>query len=66
MHVTRVDAQEAWRRFVALALDSFSSRGSAALPDPPSTAQLTRAMIRLARERGCGERANPGAAAGQL
>jgi AcrR family transcriptional regulator len=66
MHVTRVDAPEAWRRFVALALDSFSSRGSAALPDPPSTAQLTRAMIRLARERGCGERANPGAAAGQL
>lgn len=56
MHVTRADAPEAWRRFVALALDSFSSRGSPALPDPPSTAQMTRAMIRLARERGCGER----------
>ena len=56
MHVTRADAPEAWRRFVALALNSFSSRGSPALPDPPSTAQLTRAMVRLARERGCGER----------
>ena len=66
MDVTRCDAPEAWRRYVALALDSFSSRSShrpepalpgPALPDPPSTAQLTRAMIRLARERGCGERA---------
>ena len=71
MHVTRADAPEAWRRFVALALDSFSTRGSPqtgpaqpepaqpepALPGPPSTAQMTRAMIRLARERGCGERA---------
>jgi hypothetical protein len=52
----------AWRRFVALALDSFSardvrSRSTPALSDPPSTAQMTRAMIRLARDRGCGERA---------
>jgi AcrR family transcriptional regulator len=60
MHVTRADAPEAWRRFVALALDSFSSRAApppdsdSALPAPPSTAQLTRAMIRLAGERGCG------------
>jgi len=71
MDVTRCDAPEAWRRYVALALDSFSSRSSGrpepalprpalprpALPDPPSAAQLTRAMIRLARERGCAERA---------
>ena len=62
MHVTRADAPEAWRRFVALALDSFSSRAAPprpgpALPDPPSTAQLTQAMVRLAGERGCGERA---------
>jgi AcrR family transcriptional regulator len=62
MHVTRADAPDAWRRFVALALDSFSIGGSpprpdSALPDPPSTAQMTRAMIRLARARGCGERA---------
>jgi hypothetical protein len=59
-HATRADAPEAWRRFVALALDSFSTRGvppRSALPDPPSTAQMTRAMIRLARDRGCGERA---------
>jgi AcrR family transcriptional regulator len=66
MRVTRADAPEAWRRFVALALDSFSSRGwpprpqtalpETTLPGPPSTAQMTRAMIRLARERGCGER----------
>jgi AcrR family transcriptional regulator len=63
--VTRTDAPEAWRRFVALALDSFASRdasrgasyGSQPLPDPPSTAQMTRAMIRLARDRGCGDRA---------
>jgi len=64
MHVTRADAPEAWRRFVALALDSFSSRAAptrpdSALPAPPSTAQMTRAMIRLAGERGCGERALP-------
>ncbi len=60
MHVTRADAPEAWRRFVALALASFSSRAAlpwpdSALPDPPSTAQMTQAMLRLARERGCGE-----------
>jgi AcrR family transcriptional regulator len=62
MHVTQADAPEAWRRFVALALDSFSTRGvpsrsTPGLPDPPTTAQMTRAMIRLARDRGCGERA---------
>jgi hypothetical protein len=76
MHVTRADAPEAWRRFVALALDAFRSHASpslpkttlpkatlsnatlskATLPAPPSTAQMTRAMIRLARERGCGKR----------
>ena len=62
MHVTRADAPDAWRRFVALALDAFRSQASppllpeATLPAPPSTAQMTRAMIRLAGERGCGER----------
>jgi hypothetical protein len=71
MHVTRADAPEAWRRFVALALDAFRSQASppltettlpeatlteTTLPAPPSTAQMTRAMLRLARERGCGER----------
>ena len=57
MHVTRTDAPGAWRRFVALALDAFRCGGSPALPAPPSAAQMTRAMTRLARERGCGERA---------
>ncbi len=53
MHVTRQDAPDAWRRFVALSLDGFRSRDSQRLPEPPSTAQLTRATVRLARERGC-------------
>jgi AcrR family transcriptional regulator len=56
MHVTRTDAPDAWRRFAALTLDAFRCRDSPPLPDPPSTAQMTRAMIRLAAERGCGER----------
>ena len=57
VHVTRVDAPDAWRRFVALALDGF--RRSAAPTDPPppespSAEQMSLAMLRLARERGCG------------
>ncbi len=56
MHVTRADAPEAWRRFVALSLDAFRCHDSPSLPRAPSTAQMTRAMIRLAAERGCGER----------
>jgi len=57
MQVTRADAPHAWRRFVALALDAFSSQGSPGLPEPPTTVQMTRAMVRLAAERGCGGRA---------
>ena len=66
MHVTRADAPGAWRRFVALALDAFRRRDApdppdaADLPEPPSTAQMTRAMLRLAAERGCAGRASPG------
>jgi AcrR family transcriptional regulator len=56
MHVTHVDAPDAWRRFAALALDAFRRHDSPELPAPPSTAQLTRAMMRLAAERGCAER----------
>ena len=56
MHVTRADAPGAWRRFVALALDAFRHQDSPVLPDPPTTAQMTRAMRRLAAERGCGQR----------
>jgi AcrR family transcriptional regulator len=55
MHVTRADAPGAWRRFVALSLDAFRRQDSR-LPEPPTTAQMTRAMLRLAAERGCGER----------
>jgi AcrR family transcriptional regulator len=56
MHVTRADAPGAWRRFVALTLDAFRRPdGPAApdLPEPPTTAQMTKAMLRLAAERGC-------------
>ena len=56
MHVTRADAPGAWRRFVALALDAFRRQDSPGLPEPPTTAQMTRAMVRLAAERGCGGR----------
>ncbi len=56
MHVTQADAPGAWRRFVALALDAFRRQDSPGLPDPPTTAQMTRAMLRLAAERGCGRR----------
>ena len=59
MHATRADAPDAWRRFVALALDSFGSQGAPGLPPPPTTGQMTRAMLRLARERGCGARVAP-------
>jgi AcrR family transcriptional regulator len=55
MHVTHADAPGAWRRFVALALDAFRRQDSAPLPAPPSTAQMTQAMLRLAAERGCSE-----------
>src|SRR3989442_976604 len=56
MHVTRADAPGAWRRFVALALDAFRCRDSAGLPAAPTKAAMTRAMLRLAAERGCRER----------
>jgi AcrR family transcriptional regulator len=53
-HVTGPDAPDAWRRFVALALDSFRRPEEPRLPAPPSAEQMTQAMLRLARERGCG------------
>jgi AcrR family transcriptional regulator len=56
MQVTRQDAPDAWRRFVAVVLDGLRSQDPGELPEPPSTAQMTRAMLRLARERGCAER----------
>jgi AcrR family transcriptional regulator len=56
MQVTRADAPDAWRRFVALALDAFGRQDTPGLPEPPTTVQMTRAMVRLAAERGCGGR----------
>jgi AcrR family transcriptional regulator len=55
MHVTHADAPGAWRRFVFLMLDAFRCQDALPLPEPPSAAQMTRAMLRLAAERGCGE-----------
>jgi AcrR family transcriptional regulator len=56
MHVTRADAPGAWRRFVLLMLDAFRCQDASRLPEPPSAAQMTEAMLRLAAERGCGDR----------
>jgi AcrR family transcriptional regulator len=57
VHVTRRDAPDAWRRFVALMLDAFGQAGeSSSLPAPPTRTQMTGAMLRLATERGCGDR----------
>ena len=53
VQVTRVDAPETWRRFVALALDGFRCAGGPGLPPPPGADQMNLAMQRLARERGC-------------
>ncbi len=53
--VTRQDAPDARRRFVALMLDAFQRQDEAALPAPPTSAQMKRAMLRLAGERGCGK-----------
>jgi hypothetical protein len=53
-HITGPDAPDAWRRFVALVLDAFQYTGGHTLPMPPSADQMTLAMARLARNRGCG------------
>lgn len=54
VQVTRRDAPQAWHRFVALMLHAFEPDTAAALPASPTTAQMARAMRRLADERGCG------------
>jgi AcrR family transcriptional regulator len=59
VHVTRPEAPDAWRRFVDLVLDAFARQDSPPLPAPPSTDEMARAMLRLARERGCGSRGLP-------
>ncbi len=67
VHVTGQDAPDAWRRFVALMLDAFGRRdGPSSLPAPPTNAQMKRAMLRLAGERGCaGARAERAACEGR-
>jgi AcrR family transcriptional regulator len=66
MQVTRADAPDAWRRFVVLALDAFRCQDSPGLPEPPTTVQMTRAMVRLAAERGCGGRAHAQGTPGRI
>jgi len=54
VHVTGQDAPEAWRRPMALQLDAFRARAEALpLPEAPSAQAMARAMLRLARSRGC-------------
>jgi AcrR family transcriptional regulator len=50
------DAPDAWRRFAALAVEAFGRRDAAELPPAPSAEQMSRAMRRLALDRGCGKR----------
>jgi len=58
-HIAGPDAPDAWRRFAALVLDAFQHSGGETLPKPPSAAQMTLAMARLARNRGCGDTSPP-------
>jgi AcrR family transcriptional regulator len=53
--VTRADAPDTWRRFVALVLDAFERKDAPPLPAAPSTEQMVRAMRRLAAQKGCGQ-----------
>ncbi len=54
LNVTRRDAPNSSRRMAALLLEAVSTRRSrAALPDPPSSEEMLRAMTRLATTRGC-------------
>lgn len=59
VRTTHKDAPEAWPRFTALMLDALAARDRPPLPSPPSAAQMTRAMRRLAQERGCAARQQP-------
>jgi hypothetical protein len=53
--LTKADAPDTWRRFVALVLDAFECRDAPPLPPAPSTEQMVRAMRRLATLKGCGK-----------
>jgi AcrR family transcriptional regulator len=55
LSVTRLDAPAASRRVVALFLDAVrTDEPATALPDPPTSAEMYRAMTRMAATRGCG------------
>ena len=45
---TRDAAPEAWRRLVGYLLQSFAADAARPLPDPPTTSQMYRALMRLA------------------
>ena len=54
LHVTRDDAPAASRRWVGLFLDAVrTGRPAGRLPEAPSSEELRRAMVRMARSRGC-------------
>ena len=46
---TRDAAPEAWRRLVGYLLQSFAADAARPLPEPPSTTQMYRALMRLSR-----------------
>jgi hypothetical protein len=52
----RADAAGNRAAIVAMARDAFRRHGPADLPEPPTTAEMTGAMLRLAADRGCGGR----------
>jgi AcrR family transcriptional regulator len=46
---TRDTAPEAWRRLVGYLLQSFAADAAQPLPEPPTTTQMYRALMRLSR-----------------
>lgn len=46
---TRESAPEAWKRLVGMLIESCRADRAHSLPPPPTTAQMYRAMLRLAR-----------------
>src|SRR5688572_21296420 len=46
---TRDAAPEAWRRLVSYLLQSFAADAAQPLPEPPTTTQMYRALMRLSR-----------------
>jgi AcrR family transcriptional regulator len=46
---TRDAAPEAWRRLVGYLIQSFAAEAARPLPDPPTTTQMYRALMRLSR-----------------